>query len=146
VYVLFVALAQPIVPVLNGDYGDNSLIILAATASLLMPVPLIVAASLSQFSAAVADTVAAAANMKEGSQQRIKLRWGYLLVGVAAMALAWSRYPFAATVVNVSISWLLHLFSALCWFSPYQQVSAAKPISNVKASAVTHTSLASAWA
>jgi len=94
VYVLFVALAQPIVPALNGDYGDNSLIILAATASLLMPVPLIVAASLSQFSAAVADTVAAAANMKEGSRQRIKLRWGYLLVGVAAMALAWSGSTF----------------------------------------------------
>jgi hypothetical protein len=94
VYVLFVALAQPIVPALNGAYGDNSLIILAATASLLMPVPLIVAASLSQFSAAVADTVAAAANMKEGSRQRIKLRWGYLLVGVAAMALAWSGSTF----------------------------------------------------
>jgi len=94
VYVLFVALAQPIVSALNGDYGDNSLIILAATASLLLPVPLIVAASLSQFSAAVADTVAAAANMKESSRQRIKLRWGYLLVGVAAMALAWSGSTF----------------------------------------------------
>ena len=32
VYVLFVALAQPIVPVLNENYGDNSLIILATTA------------------------------------------------------------------------------------------------------------------
>ncbi len=94
VYVLFVTLAQPIVPALNGDYGDNSLITLAATASLLLPLPLIVAASLSQFSAAVADTLAASANIKETSQQRISTRWGYLLVGGSAMALAWSGSTF----------------------------------------------------
>jgi len=94
VYVLFVTLAQPIVPALNGEYGDNSLITLAATASLLLPLPLIVAASLSQFSAAVADTLAASANIKETTQQRISTRWGYLLVGGAAMALAWTGSTF----------------------------------------------------
>jgi len=94
VYVLFVALAQPIVPVLNGNYTDNSLITLAATAALFLPLPLIVAASLSQFSAAVADTVAAAANMQEASRQRISTRSGYLLVGVTAMVLAWSGSTF----------------------------------------------------
>ncbi len=94
VYVLFVALAQPIVPVLEGKYDDNSLITLAATASFLLPIPLIIAASMSQFSAAVADTLAAAANMKEASKQRIDTRWGYLLVGATAMALAWSGSTF----------------------------------------------------
>jgi len=90
IYILFVALALPIVSVLNGNYGDNSLITLAATASWLLPLPLIIAASMSQFSAAVADTLAAAANMQEASRQRIHTRWGYLLVGTAAIALAWS--------------------------------------------------------
>jgi len=94
IYAVFVALAQPIVPVLNGNYSENSLITLAATASLLLPLPLIVAASLSQFSAAVADTVAAAANMQEVSQKRVNARWGYLFVGVAAIALAWSGSTF----------------------------------------------------
>ena len=94
VYVLFVALAQPIVHVLNGNYADNSLVKLAATASLLLPVPLIIAASLSQFSAAVADTLAAAANMQEASRQRLNARWGYLIVGTLAMALAWSGSTF----------------------------------------------------
>ncbi len=94
VYVLFVALAQPIVPVLNGIYGDNSLITLAATASLLLPIPLIIAAGMSQFSAAVADTLAAAENLKEVSKQRIDARWGYLLVGISAIALAWSSSTF----------------------------------------------------
>ncbi len=94
VYVLFVALAQPIVAVLNGNYGDNSLITLAATASLLLPLPLVIAASLSQFSAAVADTLAATANMREVSRRRISARWGYFLVGVSAMALSWSGSTF----------------------------------------------------
>ncbi len=90
VYIIFVALAQPIVPALNGVYGDNSLIALAATASLFLPIPLIIAASMSQFSAAVADTVAASANLKEATKQRVNARWGYLFVGVTAMLLAWT--------------------------------------------------------
>jgi len=94
IYVLFVALAQPVVSVLNGVYDDNSLIILAATASLLLPIPLIIAASMSQFSAAVADTLAAAENLQETSKQRIHTRQGYLLVGVTAMALSWSGSTF----------------------------------------------------
>jgi len=94
VYVAFVALAQPLVTVLNGEYGDNSLIRLAAAASVLLPLPLIVAAGLSQFSAAVADTLAAAANLKEASHGRVATRWGYLAVGLAAIALAWTGSTF----------------------------------------------------
>ncbi len=94
IYILFVALAQPIVPVLSGDYGDNSLITLAAAASMILPLPLIIAAGLSQFSAAVADTVAAAENIRETSGQRFTTRWGYLVVGVTAMILSWSGSTF----------------------------------------------------
>jgi len=39
IYILFVALAQPLVSVLEGNYDDNSLIVLTATASLLLPIP-----------------------------------------------------------------------------------------------------------
>lgn len=94
VYVVFVALAMPVVPVLMGDYGDNSLIALARAVALWLPVPLILAAALSQFSAAVADTVAAAANLKETSGGRIAPRWGYLAVGLAAAGLAWTGSTF----------------------------------------------------
>ena len=94
VYVVFVALAQPLVPVLNGEYGDNSLIAMAAAASVLLPLPLIIAAGLSQFSAAVADTLAAAANLKEASHGRVATRLGYMAVGASAMALAWSGSTF----------------------------------------------------
>ncbi|VAW90573.1 hypothetical protein MNBD_GAMMA21-14 [hydrothermal vent metagenome] len=117
IYVIFVALALPIVSVLNGNYNDNSLITIAATASLLLPLPLIVAASLSQFSAAVADTLAAAANMQEASQQRIGLRWGYLFVGSAAMALAWSGSTFEIIVLASRAFAFYYLLQCLVAFS-----------------------------
>ena len=41
VYVAFVALALPLVPLLNGQYADNSLIRLAAAVSLLLSMPLV---------------------------------------------------------------------------------------------------------
>jgi len=94
VYIAFVALALPIVPVLNGEYSANSLTRLAAEVSVLLSAPLIIAAALSQFSAAVADTLAAAANMEEATHNRIHQRWGYLLVGGTAMVLAWSGSTF----------------------------------------------------
>jgi len=94
VYIAFVALALPVVSSLNGEYTDNSLILLAAEVSVLLVTPLIIAAGLSQFSAAVADTLAAAANMEEVTHNRVNQRWGYLLVGVTAMALAWSGSTF----------------------------------------------------
>jgi len=81
VYIVFVALALPVVTTLNGEYSDNSLILLAAEVSALLVAPLIIAAGLSQFSAAVADTLAAAANMAEITQGRVNQRRGYLLVG-----------------------------------------------------------------
>lgn len=99
VYVVFVALAMPVVPVLQGRYGDNSLIALAGAVALWLPVPLIVAAALSQFSAAVADTVAAAANLQETSGGRMAPRWGYLAVGLAVGGLAWTGSTFTIIAI-----------------------------------------------
>ena len=90
VYVVFVALALPLVASLGGKYDDNSLIKLAGTASSLLPIPLIVAAALSQFSAAVADTLAAAGNLAETTHEHLKVRYAYILIGGGAIALTWS--------------------------------------------------------
>jgi hypothetical protein len=90
VYILFVALALPLVAQLKGKYDDNSLIALAGFASSLLPVPLIIAAAMSQFSAAVADTFSALGNMAELTHHHLKARGGYILVGGGAIALTWS--------------------------------------------------------
>jgi hypothetical protein len=94
VYVVFVGLALPIVHTLNGKYDDNSLIALVGTAAALLAVPLIVAAALSQFSAAVADTLAATGNMQETTHGHLKAKWGCIFVGGGAIALTWSASTF----------------------------------------------------
>ncbi len=90
VYVLFVALAVPLVTALDGKYDDNSLIKLAGIASVLLPIPLIIAAALSQFSAAVADTMAASGNLTDPSHSFTPRFGGYILIGGGAIALTWS--------------------------------------------------------
>ncbi len=90
VYLIFVAVALPVVHTLNGKYDDNSLIALIGVAASALAVPLIVAAALSQFSAAVADTLAATGNMQETTRGHLKSRWGCVLVGGGAIALTWS--------------------------------------------------------
>jgi len=94
VYLVFVAVALPVVHTLNGKYDDNSLIALVGTAASLLVVPLIVAAALSQFSAAVADTLAATGNMQETTHGHLKAKWGCIFVGGGAIALTWSADTF----------------------------------------------------
>jgi len=117
VYVVFVALALPVVTTLNGKYSDNSLILLAAEVSALLVAPLIIAAGLSQFSAAVADTLAAAANMAEITQNRVNQRLGYLLVGGIAMVLAWSGSTFEIITLASRAFALYYLLQCFVGFS-----------------------------
>jgi hypothetical protein len=94
VYLVFVALALPVVHTLNGRYDDNSLIALVGVAAALLAIPLIIAAALSQFSAAVADTLAATGNMQETTHGHLNAKWGCILVGGGAIALTWSASTF----------------------------------------------------
>jgi hypothetical protein len=90
VYLTFIAVAMPLVHTLNGQYDDNSLMKLAGVASSLLIAPLVIAAAMSQFSAAVADTLAATGNMQEMTHERLKEKFGTLLVGGGAIALSWN--------------------------------------------------------
>jgi hypothetical protein len=55
---------------------------------------LVAAAALSQFAAAVADTLAASGNLEEVTHEHLKERFGYLVVGGGALALTWSADTF----------------------------------------------------
>ncbi len=90
VYLVFIAVAMPLVHNLDGKFNDNSLIKLAGIASALLVAPLVIAAALSQFSAAVADTLAATGNMEEVTNKKLKAKFGTILVGGGAIALSWS--------------------------------------------------------
>jgi len=89
VYLVFILAALPLVHTLDGHYGDNSLIKLAGAASALLVTPLVIAAALSQFSAAVADTLAGTGNLEEVTKHELSIKFGTLLVGAGAIALAW---------------------------------------------------------
>jgi len=116
-YVVFVALAVPIVPVLAGEYHSGSLVVLARAASVLLPGPLIVAAAMSQFSAAVADTVAAGANLEEVTRSRISNKVGYLGVGAAAIILAWTGSPLETVALASRAFAFYYLIQCVVAFS-----------------------------
>jgi hypothetical protein len=73
-----------------GATDETSIIDLAGKAAIVLPSMLIVAAIMSQFSAAVADTVGAGGLLAEESAQKLSSRLGYLLVAVLAIVLVWT--------------------------------------------------------
>ena len=99
IYVLFVALATPLMHFLGNEVQDNGLLLLAAKASVLLTLPLVIAAVLSQFSAAVADVVAGGGNMAESTKGRVDDRHAYVLICGIAVVLA-----FASTLTILSFA------------------------------------------
>ncbi len=94
VYLVFITVAIPLMHYLTGPVRDDSLIILAGKASMILPIPLIAAAVLSQFSASVADTLGGEGNMVEATRQRISHKAAYLILGGGSIILTWSASTF----------------------------------------------------
>jgi hypothetical protein len=99
VYVVFVAVATPLMHFLGNQVQDNGLLLLAAKASVLLPIPLVISAVLSQFSAAVADVVAGGGNVAESTQGRIDSRHAYVFICGIGVVLA-----FAPTLTILSFA------------------------------------------
>ncbi len=99
VYLVFIALATPLMHFLGGKAETNSLIMLAGIASVLLPLPLVAAAVLSQFSAAVADTMGGGGNMVEVTKQHITSKCAYLIIAGGAIILA-----FAPTLTILALA------------------------------------------
>ena len=99
VYLIFVAAATPLMHFLGNQVEDNGLLILAAKAAVWLPIPLVAAAVLSQFSAAVADVVAAGGNVDESTQGRVDDQQAYVWVCGVAVILA-----FASTLTILSFA------------------------------------------
>ena len=99
IYLLFVAAATPLMHILGSEVEDNGLLKLAAAASVFLPIPLVIAAVLSQFSAAVADVVAAGGNVDESTEGRVDYKQAYVLVCGIAIILA-----FASTLTILSFA------------------------------------------
>ena len=99
IYLIFVAAATPLMHFLGSEVQDNGLLMLAAKAAFWLPIPLVCAAVLSQFSAAVADVVGAGGNVDESTQGRVGAQQAYMFIcGIAAVL------AFASTLTILSFA------------------------------------------
>jgi hypothetical protein len=99
IYLAFVAVATPLMHFLGSKVQDNGLLILAAKAAVWLPLPLVAAAVLSQFSAAVADVVAAGGNVAEATKGRVNERQAYVLISGIAIGVS-----FASTLTILAFA------------------------------------------
>ncbi len=90
IYLLFVLLATPLTHFLTGEFSDNALIDLAKVTAFWLPIPLVLAAIFSQFSAAVADTFGASGNMQEFTHDKLSEKLSYLIICGFAILLCWA--------------------------------------------------------
>ncbi|MFV8819522.1 hypothetical protein [Haliea sp. E17] len=90
IYVAFVALAMPLMGPLAGEPPQETAIIgLSARITPVLPLMLVVAAAMSQFSAAIADTIGAGGVVERESHQRVPAHLSYLVIAVLAVLLMW---------------------------------------------------------
>ena len=91
VYLSFVLLATPMLYLLSTEaVSENGLIELARHVVIWLPIPLVLAAVFSQFSAAAADTIGASGNMREFFGERISENQTWWLICGAALVLTWA--------------------------------------------------------
>jgi len=90
-YIVSVIALMPIVQHLNlADIQIADIVSATGMAATVLPLMLIVAAIMSQFSAAVADTVGAGCLVSESSSGKLPTNKGYLLVSLFAIILVWT--------------------------------------------------------
>ena len=90
-YVVSVIALMPIVQHLNlANIQIAEIVATTGLAATVLPLMLIVAAVMSQFSAAVADTVGAGCLASESSNGKLSTKKGYLMVSILAIILIWT--------------------------------------------------------
>lgn len=94
IYVAFVALSLPLLTGWERTVSETALIGLAENVAWVLPGMLILGATMSQFSAAVADTIGGGGLFAEGTGGRFPVVYSYALVTLLAVALVWSANVF----------------------------------------------------
>lgn len=90
IYVGFVWLIAPLLHLISpGNLDETAIIDLVGYVALVLPIMLVIAAVMSQFSAAVADTLGAGGLVVEETGQRVSSRASYLILVGLAITLVW---------------------------------------------------------
>lgn len=93
IYVIFVGLSLVAFDTIH-TISETSIIDVSAKLSVILPFMLIIAAIMSQFSAAVADTVGAGGLLSEASGGNLKPKHNYLIICIIAIILTWETNTF----------------------------------------------------
>jgi len=95
IYVAFVVLSMPLMGPLARSHPDETAIIhLSGAITLVLPIMLVFAAAMSQFSAAVADTIGAGGVVEKEAHGRISMHLSYPVITALAIALVWAANIF----------------------------------------------------
>ena len=95
IYVAFIGLSVVLFGLVPMPRVDETAIIdYSRVVAPILPVMLIFAAVLSQFSAAIADSIGAGGLLAEASNHRLSVNRNYLLVGATSIALVWTVHIF----------------------------------------------------
>jgi len=95
IYLAFAVLITPLLHSIDSALPNETAIIdLAGHASMLLPAMLVIAAVMSQFSAAVADTVGAGGLLEEETGRRITTQFAYPMIAFCAIILIWNAHIF----------------------------------------------------
>jgi hypothetical protein len=89
IYIIFVTLTVPTFPLLGDNIDDTAIIDLSKVVASILPFMLVIAAIMSQFSAAVADTIGAGGLIAQNSNKKLQSKHGYILVTVLGVILVW---------------------------------------------------------
>lgn len=89
IYIIFIATVMPIASSIES-VSETAVIDISAQVSTLLPPLLVVAAVMSQFSAAVADTLGGGGLLSAYPASRLKARFAYCFIVAAAIVIIWS--------------------------------------------------------
>jgi hypothetical protein len=95
IYIAFVALALPLMAAFTDVAPDETAIIeLSGNITLVLPAMLVFAAAMSQFSAAVADTIGAGGVVENESGKWLSAKVSYPVIAILAVMLMWNSNIF----------------------------------------------------
>ncbi len=115
IYVVFVTLALPSFGLLSDVIDETAIIDLSGSVASVLPAMLVVAAVMSQLSAAVADTVGSGGLFAQGVGKRFGLpaKAGYVLVASVGVVLVWTTDVFE--IISLASRAFATYYALQCW-------------------------------
>lgn len=129
IYVVFVAMVLPVLgQVGSNGTSESALIDVVAIVSPLLPLLLIVAAAMSQLSAAIADTLGAGGIVGGADSSRVTVRVAYPLITGAAIILIWVTNIFELVAIASRAFALFYFLQAIqsFWTAIHEKIPAKR--------------------